>query len=124
MNIGFCQAIDILREIPDKKLTLQKEIIAQRIKVEDVRAKIKEIETATMGEVAAELDEKEKPKYSNIEKRQAECLNRQKQNPDYIALVSIACEQEQRIQENLADHEYLKDQFRSWEIISRIMCDR
>jgi len=110
-----------LKELPAQKLAIQKEILALQIRKDTIRKDQKTLQNKIISHVNNEVDENNKAKYSNAEKRQIEADSRMHNDPAYITLTATIEDIENKINSLIAEHEEIKDTIRVYEIISRFM---
>jgi len=107
-----------------ERIREQKLVVSQRRQaLKDAELAVKEIEAALIVEIASEVNENNKPKYSNVEIRNAELFARKKTSPEYTFAEADRRKAEAELEEAQAELERLQDKFKAYRYIVRLTAE-
>lgn len=117
-------------DIKAKLLAFPEQVKSQKLIVnqfwqalKDTELASKEAEALLVTEIAAELNDNGKAKYSNAEARAAELLSRKRTSPEYSFAENDRRRAEGKLEEAQAELEYLYDGYKAYRYIARLTAE-
>lgn len=113
-----------LKDIP-RQIAQQKQVVKiKRDEFADIQDDKNKEEALLASMIASELNQLNKPKYSNAEARNAELFIRKQNSPEYIQAEAKFKKAEKELSDAVYKLEQLQDEFKSLRMVARIVCKK
>jgi hypothetical protein len=135
MRVNSQKAYDVLSQFDSSNIKEQLLAYPERIKeqklvvsqkrqaLKDAELTVKEVEAGLVMEIASEVNENGKAKFSNAESRNAELLARKKVSAEFNFAESDRRNAEADLEEAQAELEQLQDKFKAYRYIARLTAE-
>jgi hypothetical protein len=100
--------VELINMIADES----EKLVDEKFNLEKIIFDKKSIETDVMADIVSAVDEKGKPLYSNVEKRDTELKNRLSENIGYDKIKNLIDTKKNEIEKQAIKIEYLKNLFK------------